>query len=232
MRFTDYLVLAVVGYGVALVLFVAGRRVARAGAALRIAAGVVAAVTTVGWVAPAALAGGALGGVFTFVLLFVVLPVIVIFAGMRLGRYRKQRAGDVDLPPIWPSVLVCAFGLAFLLPGAIYVLNAVLYLLGVRTDVDLMVTSVSPWDWYLSRSATVSGDYGDGLVDQSVWWSSAPLPEQGETIRVALGPLWPNPMIESPGAAGVMLAINAALVLPGAALLYLGRRQARGRLAR
>jgi hypothetical protein len=74
----------------------------------------------------------------------------------------------------------------------------------------MTVTGTREGSMMLRRSDSVSGYYTLGgerrHVDSSWWWTPEPLPTEGETIRVCVGPPWPHQVIQSSTAAGFLVA--------------------------
>ncbi|GHF87597.1 hypothetical protein GCM10017566_71790 [Amycolatopsis bartoniae] len=193
----------------------------------RIAAGVVATVTTTSWLLPAALSGGVVGGVFFFVFLFVFVPFVVIFVAQRLGEPRRRRGKN---GPLWPAVLLGAFGLVCLLPGAVFAAEGLMHLTGLAQPVELRITDVNHGRHGRKGSVdNVDGDYVLGgtthHLDGSMWLSWAPLPEVGDSVPVTISRLWPTVMIEDDSAAWVITGGGAFGLVAGGVLMAFALRE-------
>jgi len=237
MSVLDHFLVAVIGYVLAIVLLSAGIRLARAetlprrriGVALRVAAGVVTTVVTTSWLLPASLSGGLVGGIFMFVFLFVFVPFVVIYTGQVLGRMRRRRGQG----PIWTAVLVGAFAVVCLVPGAKVAADGLIHLTGLAQPVELHVTDV---DRFIRTGnhvhfTSVDGDYVlDGKsvhVDDSIWLSVHPQPAEGATIAVTISRLWPTIMIEDDSAAWWLVGAGGFGIVVGGVLMAFAMREKR-----
>jgi hypothetical protein len=120
-------------------------------------------------------------------------------------------------------VVLLGFGaLCFLLGGAATATDPVLTLLDLAHEADMTVTGTREGSMMLRLSDSASGYYTLGgerrHVDSSWWWTPEPLPTEGETIRVCVGPPWPHQVIESSTAAGFLVAAGLVAMVPGALL--------------
>lgn len=234
MNVLDHVLVAVAGYVLAVVLLVAGQRLSRGaglpgrrtGVGLRIASGVVTTITTTSWLLPAALSRGVVGGVFLFVLLFVFVPFVVVYVARLLGRLRKRRGGE----PIWPAVLVGAFGLGCLLPGVKVLADGLVQLAGLAQPAQFTVTGIlgrgsKPWGGISGIKGTYVLDGVTHQVGSTAWMSLGPRPRTGDTIPVTISRLWPTTVIESDSAAWVLVAFGGFGILAGSLLMAFAIRQ-------
>lgn len=235
MTAVDYLLVAAGGYVLALVLQGAGRalrdpahRARRiAGGCLRVLAFATAAGTTIAWLLPLALLGGVLGGVFTFVLLFIAIPFIVIYTGQRVGEFRKRRGGK----PVWHLLVLGAGGVVFLVPGVLLIAHGLLHTVGLTHEVEVRVTAShegATWRGLGFRTSTFDGGYVlDGQtvrVTDSTWLSLDPLPSSGDVLPASVSPVWPHPVIEDGTAAGLLAVGGLVLVGLSVPFLYFATR--------
>ncbi|MTD57750.1 hypothetical protein [Amycolatopsis pithecellobii] len=210
----EHLLVAGVGYLLAIALLVAGIRwkatASRASVVLRVLAGLVATTTTLSWLGPAATSGGPVGGLFMFLLLFVFVPFVLTYAAQRLRPLRKGEE------PLWPYLVAGIGGLAMLVPGLVSTADGALHLVGLAHHVDLTITDVVNSTDHRRGvslpSTAVSGDYRLGgqvrHLDDSEWLKFGPDPVPGQVYPVTISLLWPTAMIESTETALVFLGFG------------------------
>ncbi|QFU94012.1 hypothetical protein [Amycolatopsis sp. YIM 10] len=233
MTFKDYLpAFVVAGYALAGLLgWLRGRIGFRGQKPVTVAIWMLVVATSLFWL----VAGAGLTGTITVLAIFVVLPFAVIFVSQVLGRARRRRAGDENLAPIWPAVLLAIGALAFCIPAANLILNGLCSLVGLDHNVDLLVTATEDTSAFEDGAPrTVSGEYLlDGtrvFVDRSWWFAFGPLPAEGDTIAVSVAPMWPYSMYESTWSTVLMTLFGVALLIPGVPLALLALRE-RGKVA-
>lgn len=192
----EQLVVAVCGYLPALILQLTGRWLhrmetrawRRAGVGLRIAAGVLTAVTTT-------------------------------------SRLLRERRGKTE--PVWSVLLIGAFAVACLLPGAVSTADGLMRLTGLARPARLHVTAVTDRHPSPGRrhgvSDRIDGEYVLGgaahRIENSARLSFSPLPKAGDTIPGTISRLWPAMMLESGSTAGVVTGFGATGLLAGAVLM-------------
>lgn len=199
------------------------RQQLRAATTLTALAWVVGLATTVTWLV---FAVGVNGLVMIFTLL-VLLPFAGIYLGMLAGRLRKRRAGG-EVEAIWPRMLLGGGALCFLVVAANSLMNGLMYFVGLAYEVDLNVTHSYQGSSLASRT-TVSGNYllhGETQVlDDAQWLAFEPLPDPGDTIHVAIAPLWPNPLLANATNAGMLLTLGVVAAIPGILLTVVVARE-------
>ncbi len=200
---------------------------------LGIATTVVWGVTAVGW-----------GGLLTILLMLIIGPSVLIFLFTLLGRLREQRAGG-KVKAVWPWMLIGTFGVCTLVGSTHLLINGASHYLGYAKEVDLYITesgertvSARSWRPSVTHSRTrdreqtvVSGTYTDDgethRIDNARWFET-PLPAEGETVRVSITPLWPNPLVAGDTDALMLLVPGGVTGALGGVLMWAARRERRG----
>lgn len=150
-----------------------------------------------------------------------VIPAVAAAVRHRFN-VRREAVGRTPLRT-WSLTLRTIVVLALLIPGAALFANSTLAITGLAAEVDLTVTEVA-------CDANDDGDCGydisgnyrlDGEVRRvegsnwMQWRMFGPLPEEGDVIEIAIGPLWWQPMIESTGVGVFLLFCGLGLLLVG-----------------
>ncbi|ACU95468.1 hypothetical protein [Saccharomonospora viridis] len=189
-------------------------------------------VAAVGW-----------GGLLTILLMLVIGPAVLIFLFTLLGRLRRQRAGG-RVKAVWPWMLLGAFGVCALVGSAHLVFNGASHYLGYAKEVDLYVTEsgeriyrtnprtggVHPRSRH-QKQDVVSGTYtedGETHYIENARWFESPLPAEGETVRISIAPLWPNPVIAGNTDAMMLLIPGAVTGVLGGVLMWMAARERNG----
>ncbi|MGA6163576.1 hypothetical protein [Amycolatopsis magusensis] len=229
MTFKDYLpAFVVAGYALAGILGWLRGKLSSGRKPLAVAISVLVVATSLFWL----IAGAGLTGTITILVLFLVVPFAVIFVSQVLGRARRRKAGDENLPPIWPAVVLAIGALAFCLPAVNLITNGLCGLVGLDHNVGLLITGTEDASTFRDGSPRlVSGEYlfeGTRIfVDHSWWFAFGPLPAEGDTIEVSVAPMWPYPIYENTWSAVVMTGLGATLLVPGVPLALLALKERR-----
>ena len=142
------------------------------------------------------------------------------------GRVNRRREKADRQPVSAMSFFVrTTMSLIFLLAGVSLAVNSVAALTGLAKEVSVKVTQ--SYDGGTPCRRCHNEDAIDGTYQQDgqtheiegMWWMSfSRLPDTGETVTVAIGPLWWHPYIEHKDAAVFMLLIGLIPLLAGTAL--------------
>ncbi|SFB30854.1 hypothetical protein SAMN05216266_10818 [Amycolatopsis marina] len=216
--------LIVLGYGAAAGLgYLGGKWSGRAKTWALTLAWLLGIATTVTWLVVAV----GVSGLVTIVSLLVFAPLAITYLVVVLGRLRRRRAGG-DIDSVWPRMFLGGGALCFLILAANTMINGLTYFIGLAYDVELHVTGSHQGSSMTSRT-TVSGEYllhGENhVLDHVQWLAFEQLPAAGETIRVAIGPLWPNPLLANATNAGLLMALGIVAAIPGVLLTMVVARE-------
>lgn len=167
-----------------------------------------------------------LQGVLTFVVMFVVIPLVIGIITVYLGRLRKRRADGSAPAKIWPVLLMGTGAVVALMLGLAMLAHPALYAVGLTETVAVRVTGTTSPSYYddTLHSGTISGEFAlDGQrrhLESAEWPVGVPLPEKDAVVDVAISPLWPYPTFTA-GEVGLRNALlGGALTALGVFLAY------------